>query len=131
MNILKTQRVHLLVKVPSINTNSSIVEHGIIKPCIIVDHDYQIGIFDHLASGTTLNDGVSISDYIPYFGTNSTLVQWASIGECALIRGRSVVLYPMGDYQKINGRIRKLIRYFKKLELEYSLHEELMAYVKE
>lgn len=57
-----------------VQTGVQIAQHTIVNSCALVEHDCQIGTYNHIAPHATLCGGVCTQDSV-YIGANATVIQ--------------------------------------------------------
>ena len=89
--------------------NSAVVQAGsiiregtIINTGSIVEHDCHIGIFNHLAPGTTLSGQVKTGEHV-HIGTGASVIQDIKIGKCSIVGGGAIVLKDVPDNSVVFG----------------------------
>lgn len=89
--------------------NSAVVQAGsiiregtIINTGSIVEHDCHIGIFNHLAPGTTLSGQVKTGEHV-HIGTGASVIQDIKIGKCSIIGAGAIVLKDVPDNSVVFG----------------------------
>lgn len=85
-----------------IQTGSIIREGTIINTGSIVEHDCDIGIFNHLAPGTILSGQVKTADYV-HIGTGASIIQNIKIGKSSIIGAGAIVLKDVPDNTIVFG----------------------------
>jgi sugar O-acyltransferase (sialic acid O-acetyltransferase NeuD family) len=74
-----------------IGSHSSLMNHLIVNPAAVINHDVIIGNYVQIGSGSVINSGVEINDNV-FIGSGVILVSGVKIGEGARIGAGSVVI---------------------------------------
>ena len=85
-----------------IQTGSRIREGTIINTGSIVEHDCDIGIFNHLATGTTLSGQVKTGENV-HVGTGASVIQNLRIGKSSIIGAGAIILKDVPESSIVFG----------------------------
>lgn len=85
-----------------IQTGSIIREGTIINTGAIVEHDCEIGTFNHLAPGTTLSGQVKTGENV-HIGTGASIIQDVKVGEFSIVGAGAIILKDVPDNSVVFG----------------------------
>jgi len=77
-----------------VQTGSVIGEHTIINTGALIEHDCQIGAYNHIAPNATLCGEVRTADHV-YIGANATLIQGLILGSQCIVGAGSILKQPL------------------------------------
>ncbi|KAA8671131.1 acetyltransferase [Vibrio gigantis] len=77
-----------------IQTGVFIGQHSIINTSVLVEHDCQIGAYNHLAPKATLCGQVK-TEYGCYVGANATVIQGVTLGTLSIVGAGAILTKPL------------------------------------
>lgn len=77
-----------------VQTGSIIGEHTIINTGALIEHDCQIGAYNHIAPNATLCGEIRTADHV-YIGANATLIQGLILGSQCIVGAGSILKQPL------------------------------------